>query len=115
MHHEFYRVRVRIGGRKMLHAEAASVLNLWMATRADRVDYGRQAICGAVKAMLARKPELAGRIPAQIRAAMSAVADGYDFLSWARQFAADHPKGFLPVEPEENRDEVVDSLIDAVS
>jgi hypothetical protein len=115
MHHEFYRVRVRIGGRKMLHAEAASVLNRWMVTRTDHADYARQAVCGAVKAMLAKNPELAGRIPPSVRAAMALVGDGYDFLTWAKSFAAQHPEGFLPEEPEESRDEMVDSLIEAVS
>lgn len=115
MHHEFYRVRIRIGGRKMLHAEAASVLNQWMATRGDYADYARQAVCGAVKAMLAKNPELAGRIPAPIRDAMASVRDGYDFLAWAKSFAADHSEGFLPEETAEGRDEMVDGLIEAVS
>jgi hypothetical protein len=43
------------------------------------------------------------------------VGDGYDFLTWAKSFAAQHPEGFLPEEPEESRDEMVDSLIEAVS
>lgn len=115
MHHEFYRVRVRTGGRKMLHAETASVLNQWMATRGDHADYARQAVCGAVKAMLAKHPELAGRIPAPIRDAMAAVRDGYDFLAWAKCFAAEHSEGFLPDDPAESRDEMVDGLIEAVS
>ncbi len=115
MHHEFYRVRVRIGGRKMLHAETASALNRWMATRSDHADYARQAVCGAVKAMLAKRPELAGRIPPHIRTAMAAVRDGYDFLTWAKSFAADHPEGFLNEEPQMNRDEMVDGLIEAVT
>lgn len=115
MHHEFYRVRVRISGRKMLHAETAAVLNRWMGTRSDQVDYARQAVCGAVKAMLAKKPELAGRIPQSVREAMAAVRDGYDFVAWAKSFAADHPQGFLPEELPESRDDMVDGLIEAVS
>ena len=115
MHHEFYRVRIRVGRRRAQHAEVATVLNLWMATRADRTDYGRQALCGAVKSMLASRPELAGRIPPDVRAAMAAVGDGYDFLAFAKSAARASPQGLVAQEPESDRDEMVDELIDAVS
>lgn len=115
VHHEFYRVRIRILGRKAQHAEIATMLNRWMATRSDKVDYVRQAVCGSVKSMLAARPELAGRIPSSVRAAMGAVGDGYEFLSWSKSYVADRPLGVLPEEPVVDRDQMIDELIDAVS
>lgn len=84
MHHGFFRSRLRTGGRKRTHAEVADLLALWADGRKDPCDYARQAVCGAVKAMLSADAELAGRIPAVVRAAMAAVGDGYDF----RRFGA---------------------------
>lgn len=115
MHHEFYRVRVRLGKRKLHHAEIAAVLNMWMASRSDKVDYARQAVCGAIKAMLVKRPELVGRIPASARHAMLAVGEGYDFLDWAKKLVKENPGGFLPEDTEESRDEMIDGLIEAVS
>jgi hypothetical protein len=87
MHHGFFRSRLRTGGRKRTHAEVAELLALWAAGREDPCDYARQAVCGAVKAMLSVDPELAGRIPVVVRAAMTAVGGGYDF----RRFGASRP------------------------
>lgn len=84
MHHGFYRSRIRAKGRKTTHAQVSQLLAEWAVGRESPADYARQAVCGAVKAMLSRNPELAGRIPPAVRTAMAAVGGGYDF----RQFGA---------------------------
>jgi hypothetical protein len=94
MHHGFYRSRLRTGGRKRTHADVAELLALWADGRKDPCDYARQAVCGAVKAMLSGDAGLAGRIPAVVRAAMAAVGDGYDF----RRFGASRSKNADPHE-----------------
>ena len=115
MHHEFYRIRVRFDGRKALQCEVATMLNAWSATRPDRIDYARQAVCGAVKSMLAARPELAGRIPPSVRSAMTAVGDGYEFLSWVKTAVATSPDCFAFKEEVIDRDRMIDELIEAVS
>ncbi|NTF17592.1 hypothetical protein G6L37_04215 [Agrobacterium rubi] len=115
MHHEFYRVRIRIGRRKSLQSEIANMLNLWMAGRDNRLDYGRQAVCGAVKSMLATHPELAGRIPGSVRALMSAVGNGYEFLNWAKAAVSASPDQFVHEQEVVDRDQMIDELIEAVS
>ena len=115
MHHEFYRIRVRFDGRKALQSEVANMLNAWSATRSDRIDYARQAVCGAVKSMLAVQPELAGRIPPSVRSVMTTVGDGYEFLSWAKAAVSASPDTFAFKEEVINRDKMIDELIEAVS
>lgn len=115
LHHEFYRVRIRLAGRRALQGEIAVMLNAWSAARADRIDYARQALCGSVKSMLASRPELAGRIPSSIRSAMASVGDGYEFLSWAKAAAITSPDDFVHKEEIIDRDKLVDDLIDAVT
>lgn len=114
LHHDFYRVRIRLGGKKTKHGEVSSILNAWAHTRADKVDYARQAICGSVKSMLAKRPELAGKIPGSARSVMAAVSDGYDFLRWAKEAVSVSPEAFLHMEEVVDRDKLIDDLIDAV-
>lgn len=83
MHHGHYRAKVRINRAKMTHAQIAYLLNRWTAERGDPSDYARQALCGAVGAMLAKSPAHSSRLPNSVSAAMSKVEQGADFLRWA--------------------------------
>lgn len=109
MHHGFFRSRLRVGGRKRTHAEVAELLALWADGRKDPCDYARQAVCGAVKAMLSVDAELAGRIPTIVREAMDAVGGGYEF----RRFGTSHSAigTCLSIAPSSNESVLSDERI----
>ncbi len=84
MHHNFYRAKIRLNGRKLKHFGVACLLVEWMKTRRDPADYAWQCVTGAIKDLIARDPTLVTRIPEDIRKGMSSVEDGYAFLRWAK-------------------------------
>lgn len=89
MHHAFFRSRLRIDGRKRTHAEVSLLLASWAGGRDDPCDYARQAVCGAVRTMVSRKPALAELVPDVVKSVMASVEDGAAFTSFASNRASD--------------------------
>jgi hypothetical protein len=84
MHHNFYRTKIRIVGRKCRHKDIARLLDQWMATRNNEDDYFWQIVSGAVRDLLVNQPALVGRLPQSVRQGMTTVEDGYLFLRYAK-------------------------------
>ncbi len=84
MHHNFYRTRIRIAGRKCRHKDVARLLGDWMKTRSKADDYFWQLVSGAVRDLLAKEPALVGRLPQSVRQGMMSVEDGHLFLRYAK-------------------------------
>ena len=84
MHHNFYRTRIRIAGRKCRHKDVARLLGDWMQTRSNQDDYFWQLVSGAVRDLLSKEPALVGRLPQSVRQGMMTVEDGHLFLRYAK-------------------------------
>lgn len=84
LHHNFYRAKIRIDGKKAKHFHIAHLLMLWMRERTAPEDYAWQCVTGAVKEMISRNPSLVAKIPDDIRTGMASVEDGYAFLKWVK-------------------------------
>jgi hypothetical protein len=82
MHHNFYRAKIRVDGKKIRHFGVACLLLEWMKTRSEPADYAWQCVTGAIKEMIAKDPTLVTKIPQDIRKGMASVEDGYAFLRW---------------------------------
>jgi hypothetical protein len=85
MHHNFYRAKIRLAGKKLKHFDIARLVKAWMDDRDEPSDYAWQNVTGAVKDMISRDPTLVSRIPTDIRKGMASVEDGYAFLRWVAQ------------------------------
>lgn len=84
MHHNFYRLKIRICGKKTRHKDIRRILSMWMRTRKNEDDLLWQFISGAIKDMIKKEPGLVVRLPLEIRRGMNTVDDGYDFLRYAK-------------------------------
>lgn len=84
MHHNFYRTKIRIAGRKCRHKDLSRLLDDWMETRSDEEDYFWQVVSGAVRDLLSNEPALVGRLPQSVRQGMTTVEDGHLFLRYAK-------------------------------
>lgn len=84
MHHNFYRTKIRIAGRKCRHKDLSRLLDDWMETRSDEEDYFWQVVSGAVRDLLSNEPALVGRLPQVVRQGMVTVEDGHLFLRYAK-------------------------------
>lgn len=84
MHHNFYRTKIRIAGRKCRHKDLSRLLDDWMETRNDEDDYFWQVVSGAVRDLLSNGPALVGRLPQAVRQGMMTVEDGHLFLRYAK-------------------------------
>jgi hypothetical protein len=84
MHHNFYRTKIRIAGRKCRHKDLSRLLDDWMQTRDDEDDYFWQVVSGAVRDLLSNEPALVGRLPQTVRQGMMTVEDGHLFLRYAK-------------------------------
>lgn len=84
MHHNFYRIKIRIVGRKCRHKDLGRLLDMWMSTRDNEDDLLWQVVSGAVRDMISREAGLVGRLPQEIRKGMASVDDGYQFLKFAK-------------------------------
>ncbi|TLX16858.1 hypothetical protein [Rhizobium sp. MHM7A] len=84
MHHNFYRTKIRIAGRKCRHKDLSRLLDDWMETRSDEEDYFWQVVSGAVRDLLSNEPALVGRLPQAVRHGMMTVEDGHLFLRYAK-------------------------------
>ena len=111
MHHDYYRVRLRIGARRLSHAEVAILLNVWSSLRAERTDYARQALCGAVKSMAAADPALLQAVPQSVRKEMSAVEDGAAFEWWARNELVGLHGTLVPPSPKLDKEALLAELL----
>lgn len=84
MHHNFYRTRIRIAGRKCRHKDLSRLLDGWMLTRDNEDDYFWQVVSGAVRDLISKEPSLVGRLPHTVRKGMITVDDGHHFLRYAK-------------------------------
>lgn len=84
MHHNFYRVKIRICGKKARHKDIRRLLDLWMLNRNCEDDLFWQIICGAVKDLIKTDPGLVVRLPLEVRKGMTSVEDGYAFMRFAK-------------------------------
>jgi hypothetical protein len=82
MHHNFYRAKIRVRGKRIRHFGVACLLLEWMKTRSEPADYAWQCVTGAIKGIIAKEPSLVTKIPDDIRRGMATVEDGYAFLRW---------------------------------
>lgn len=84
LHHDYYRTRLRIHGRRLRHEEVAIILNQWASKQEKPADtYVWQAISGAIRNLQGREKI---NLPDYIRQGMESVAHGETFEAWAKAF-----------------------------
>ncbi|MCS4089889.1 hypothetical protein [Rhizobium sp. BK176] len=84
VHHEYYRTRLRHGGRHSKLSDIAKALENWAATRENDDDYVWQAVCGFLLSYFAEKPDHRRWLPADIEGRMDILRWGDDFLEFSR-------------------------------
>lgn len=84
LHHEFYRSRLRLHGKRLRHEEIAILLNRWAVEQEKPADaYVWQAITGAIRNLQAKNSI---SMPDLIQSGIENVAQGQQFETWARSF-----------------------------
>lgn len=83
MHHDFYRTKIRVAGRKPRHNEIAMFLSTWSLNSGlvPTHAYIWQAIAGAINSM---DPRATKEVPAWIEENIQEVGRGEQFLQWLR-------------------------------
>ncbi len=84
MHHNFYRTKIRICGKKSRHKDIRRLLAMWMETRRNPDDLLWQMVSGAIKDLIKKDPGLVVKLPIEIRRGMATVEDGYSFLRFTK-------------------------------
>lgn len=84
LHHEYYKTRLRIHGRRLRHEEVAIMLNKWASEQEFPVKaYIWQAITGAIANLYKNeKPDL----HEFVQQGMNSLAHGSTFEAWAKEF-----------------------------
>jgi hypothetical protein len=82
-HHEYYRTRIRPGGRHARRSDVARFLSLWSEGRDQPEDYVWQAVCGGLLAYFNEAPLHRDKLPEDIKARMEALEWGEDFARFA--------------------------------
>jgi hypothetical protein len=84
VHHEYYRTRLRHGGRHSKLSDIARALESWAATRENDDDYVWQAVCGFLLSYFSERPEHRERLPSEIGGRIGILRWGEDFLEYSR-------------------------------
>jgi hypothetical protein len=83
-HHEYYRTRLRNGGRHSKLSDIAKALESWATTRENDDDYVWQAVCGFLLSSFSERPDRRERLPSDIEGRMEILRWGEDFLDFSR-------------------------------
>lgn len=90
LHHQHYRTRLRLHGKRLRHEEVSIVLNRWAAEQERPAEaYVWQAIAGAILNLQGSSPI---DLPEHIRLGLETVAHGKLFETWAKSFLTRVPK-----------------------
>ncbi|MBY3150932.1 hypothetical protein HFO56_00620 [Rhizobium laguerreae] len=83
-HHDYYRTRLRRGGRHSRLSDVAKALESWAARRENHDDYVWQGVCGFLLSYFADNPNHRDRLPADIAGRMAILRWGDDFLEFSK-------------------------------
>ena len=86
LHHQHYRTRLRLHGKRLRHEEVSVLLNRWASKQERPTEaYIWQAIAGAILTLHGSSPI---DLPQHIRSGLETVAHGTLFETWAKSFLA---------------------------
>lgn len=88
MHHEYYRTRIRPGGRHARRSDIADALTQWSETRESPDDYVWQAACGGLLDYFQRSPLHKEKLPPDIAGRMEVLGWGEDFRLFATELVS---------------------------